>query len=279
VLDPPGLRRSRPLRSHVASLKRPEKTPYTLRTVANPSNRKAQQAPRLVGKKAWHTLAVFEAGEVFANPEYKWRTGQSAFLRPVSQGTTLYHAEVDRSSVLDSVSKALSGAVRTGDVGRVEGTGPLSQPEHVGTLVVEAFRFLVESRQCLLVAEKQALVGGEQIDASQGVGADAAERLHEADRIEDPLAQLHGVVRLLHVLDDDGELVAAEPRHGVDLAHRCVQPFGGVDQDLISHLMPQRVIDHLELVQVAEQHGELPAVAQGIGDCQLQPVTEHVPVR
>ena len=42
--------------------------------------------------------------------------------------------------------------------------------------------------------------------------------------------------------------------------------------------MPQRIVDHLEAVEIDEQHGELPLVAAGRLDGMAQQPVEHFPV-
>jgi hypothetical protein len=48
----------------------------------------------------------------------------------------------------------------------------------------------------------------------------------------------------------DRELVAAEPRHHVAAAHPGAEPPGDFLQELVAGMVAERVVDHLELVDV-----------------------------
>ena len=50
------------------------------------------------------------------------------------------------------------------------------------------------------------------------------------------------------------ELVAAQPRHGVDLAQRPLQPRTDLGQQQVADVMAERVVDVLEAVEVEQQH-------------------------
>jgi hypothetical protein len=52
---------------------------------------------------------------------------------------------------------------------------------------------------------------------------------------------------------DDDELVAAEPRHHVDVAAGCGETARHGPQQFVPGAAPERVVDHLEPVQVQEQ--------------------------
>src|SRR5882724_9646928 len=107
----------------------------------------------------------------------------------------------------------------------------------------------------------------------------AAEHLHaaqperDAQRLVQALGHLAGVAGGVHVLEQDGELVAAQPRDGVGGTQRGLQAAGDLDQQLVAAHVPEAVIDQLEPVDVQHQHGEagvLPPLLQG------QPVLEAV---
>ena len=53
----------------------------------------------------------------------------------------------------------------------------------------------------------------------------------------------------------DHELVAAEARDDVGVAHGAAQPVGDRAQQLVAAGMAERVVDLLELVEVDEVHG------------------------
>ena len=76
------------------------------------------------------------------------------------------------------------------------------------------------------------------------------------DRDVDRLAQSVGDVDRLALHDDD-ELVAAEPGEHIALAQRRPQPLGHDLQQLVADLVPEAVVDRLEVVEVDEQHRHL----------------------
>ena len=85
--------------------------------------------------------------------------------------------------------------------------------------------------------------------------------------------------RVVAVLDQYGELVATEPGQacrpdGADRRSRsatCTRSWSPA-------AWPRRVVDPLEVVEVAEQHGERPAVDGVQVERVLDPVGEQVPV-
>ena len=82
----------------------------------------------------------------------------------------------------------------------------------------------------------------------------------------------------VHVLHDQGELVAAEPRDRVDFAQMFPQPGGNLLQDLVARAVAERVVDLLEAVQVEEHEADQRAAATGTRHGQMQPVEEQAAV-
>ncbi len=62
-------------------------------------------------------------------------------------------------------------------------------------------------------------------------------------------------------LEQEAELVAPQPRHGVDDAHRRAQAVGERHQQLVADAVAEAVVDHLEAVEVEEEHREAGARA------------------
>ena len=62
-------------------------------------------------------------------------------------------------------------------------------------------------------------------------------------------------MRVRHAVEQDRELVAAEPGDGVRRPHGRLEPARDRDQQLVSHLVAERVVDELEAVEVQEQDG------------------------
>ncbi len=83
------------------------------------------------------------------------------------------------------------------------------------------------------------------------------ERLFEVRR--DALGHVRGAGHAREPFQHDAELVAAEPRHGVLRAHAVPEPPADLDEDLVADDVPQAVVDHLEAVEIEEQH------SQGVG--------------
>jgi hypothetical protein len=77
------------------------------------------------------------------------------------------------------------------------------------------------------------------------------------------------------VLQQHRELVTAEAGHGVAGAHHRPQPLGHRHEQLVTGRVPQGVVDGLEVVQVAEQDRQCPAVTLVQLHGVLHPVVEQ----
>ena len=69
-----------------------------------------------------------------------------------------------------------------------------------------------------------------------------------------------------HVGEHDGELVAADARYRVAVAHRLLQPQRHLLQQLVAAGVAQGVVDRLEAVEVDEQRRERHIAALGLHD-------------
>ena len=101
-------------------------------------------------------------------------------------------------------------------------------------------------------------------------------------RLEGGDDALREVGRLVHALDvfaQNHELVAAQTRDGVGLAHRGSDASRRLDQELVADRVAERVVHRLEAVEVDEEHGEHALPTAHAGECLLEPVGEHHPVR
>ena len=78
--------------------------------------------------------------------------------------------------------------------------------------------------------------------------AEQLERLRH--RGDDPLAERYRLVRVSHVVLQDGELVAAEPRHEVAVPHESRQPMAELADQVVACRVAERVVDVLEAVEV-----------------------------
>ncbi len=72
----------------------------------------------------------------------------------------------------------------------------------------------------------------------------------------DPLRDARGVGLAADVLEQDRELVAAEPREGVAGAQAGLEPPGELHEEIVSREVPHAVVDALEAVEVEEDDGE-----------------------
>jgi hypothetical protein len=95
------------------------------------------------------------------------------------------------------------------------------------------------------------------------------------DRVQQALGELGGVVLVADAGAEHGELVAAEAGHQVVLAHGPAEPVGHVDQQQVARLVPERVVDQLELVEVEEDQGDLAAVAAAVAQVAVERAHEQ----
>ena len=69
----------------------------------------------------------------------------------------------------------------------------------------------------------------------------------------DPIGDLVGVRGIGDVLEQERELVAAEAGHRVAGADRRAQPLADLLEHAVARLVPEAVVDRLEVVEVHEQ--------------------------
>ena len=99
-----------------------------------------------------------------------------------------------------------------------------------------------------------------------------------AERVEDALGGLDRDLRIVDVLEQDRELVAAEARGGVGGADARRHALGHLEQDPVAGRVAEAVVDGLEVVEVDEQHGHPDAVAQRPRDRVADALVEQRPV-
>ena len=98
-------------------------------------------------------------------------------------------------------------------------------------------------------------------------------------RGEDPSRNRHGALRLVDALDQDRELVAAEPRARVLGPDARADPLGNHDQEIVSSRVAKAVVDGLEVVEVDEEHREEVASTCPTLDRMRDPLGEERAVR
>ena len=126
-------------------------------------------------------------------------------------------------------------------------------------------------------------VGREEADADARVDQQlgGAERERRVHRVGDPLADGLGVLARgdRQVAHEHEELVTALPDHQVARAHRGAQPRGDLAEKLVAHVVPERVVDPLELVQVRERQRHDGAGRARLDDRLLERELERGTVR
>ena len=98
-------------------------------------------------------------------------------------------------------------------------------------------------------------------DAGRGVALVAAQLQGLAEHRQQVAGDAFDVIALGDLLQNDDEFVAAEPRHDVARAQGAAQPAGDFHQQHVAGVVAQRIVDHLEPVEIDEQHRESPLMA------------------
>ena len=98
------------------------------------------------------------------------------------------------------------------------------------------------------------------------------------EQLKHPVGESDCLGRLLDRRQDDGELVATQPRHGVRFTRVLHQPFCDDLQQRIANRMSERVVDLLELVEVQVQQRQ-PLPTTGMRECCFQLMMEQHTVR
>jgi hypothetical protein len=105
--------------------------------------------------------------------------------------------------------------------------------------------------------------------------ARALDAHRRADHGEHALGGHVGLLARAHVLEQHGELVAAEARHRVALAHGLAQPVGHRDEHGVADAVPQPVVDEPEAVEIDEQRAHATRIASGAGNGVGEAVVEE----
>jgi hypothetical protein len=86
-------------------------------------------------------------------------------------------------------------------------------------------------------------------------------------------------MRRIESRQDHDELVAAQPRHGVRLAHCGREPLRNRLQQLVAGIVTEGVVDPLEVIEIEEQARDVRAVSLRLGEDLLQPLVEQRSIR
>ena len=98
------------------------------------------------------------------------------------------------------------------------------------------------------------------------------------DRLPQPLGQ-HERAVVDGVGHDQRELLAAEPRQGVDAALLPVEGVAGARQRVVTLVVPEPVVDLLEVVEVADHDAQLRSAAPRALELELECLLEPAPVQ
>ena len=94
-------------------------------------------------------------------------------------------------------------------------------------------------------------------------------------RVEQLAGDQRGVLGLGEVLDQDRELVAAQPRDRVGLAQAVAEPLRHDRQQAVAGAMAEAIVDRLEAVEVEDHDREQALVAPRPGQRALEAVLEQ----
>jgi hypothetical protein len=94
-------------------------------------------------------------------------------------------------------------------------------------------------------------------------------------RGDDALRDVVRTLGLVEIVDEDRELVAAEPSGRVALAEAAHDPLTHDTEQVVAGRVPEAVVDGLEVVEVDEQYGELTAVPLQPRRGVIDPITEE----
>jgi hypothetical protein len=224
-----------------------------------------------------------QAGLLGQGDELGRRDQPAVRPRPAHQGLGAGDAtgvQVDDRLVVDhqlpALDRTLQGGVHVVAVAHRAQHGAL---EHLVDALAAALGDVhgdVGVAQQLGLVDGLALVEGDADAGADGdLPADQGER--RAQGGQDPLGE-HPRRLEIRVLGQDGELVAAQPADGVVLAQAAAQPGPDLAQQPVPGAVTQAVVDHLEVVQVDEEHGHAAAVAARPGQRVPDPVVEQRPV-
>ena len=95
---------------------------------------------------------------------------------------------------------------------------------------------------------------------------------------DDALGHFGGVSLGRDVLEQNGELVAAQAGDGVLGAHAASNARGHLGQQGVALLVAQAVVDDFEVVDVQEQHADRAEVAVGVSQSLFESVGEQGPI-
>ena len=91
----------------------------------------------------------------------------------------------------------------------------------------------------------------------------------------DLFGDARGIIDIGDVLQDDDELVTAQPRHRVGRPHGAAQAVSHFLEQFVADLVTERVVDDLETVEVEKHHRDAALAARRLRQRMLQAVVEQ----
>lgn len=95
---------------------------------------------------------------------------------------------------------------------------------------------------------------------------------------DDGPGDLLNALRVIHIGQDDGELIAAKAGDRIRLAHARADALAGLDQQRISPVMPERVVDLLEAVEIDQHQRHAPPDTAWLTGFLRESLVEHLPI-
>jgi hypothetical protein len=102
--------------------------------------------------------------------------------------------------------------------------------------------------------------------------------LRHPQLVEQARGDPHQAGKVGVAVEQDGELVTRQPRHGIGLRYRVGDPLGHLLEQLVGQLMAEALVEQLEAIQVDVQQGQAaPVQADALGGL-VQTQAEQRPV-
>ena len=96
---------------------------------------------------------------------------------------------------------------------------------------------------------------------------------------QDPACRLDGLFGVSQTAEENGELVPAQASQHVTLAQEPTNALGHLYQELVSGLVTQRIVDHLETIEIEEHDTDHAVAPTDLGSGVGQGIDEGDPVR
>ena len=146
----------------------------------------------------------------------------------------------------------------------------------VGAVAALALGLGPVHREVGVAKERLGVLGaGGDPDARAHVDLAPLDRDRIGERLEDAARGRRRVGRVVDLLDQDGELVAAEARDRVGRAQAGLEAGRDRLEELVAGPVAERVVDRLEVVDVDEEDADRVAASRGAADCEREAVEEE----